>query len=146
MAPKKRGARKRKAEEGLEAEQREASVQKHRRNKKYIGAHVGIQGKVCGHFSRLSLAELLHQPRGSSAGGIWKAVEACTAIGANCFALFLGSQRTWKRSPLDHTAAARFQEQRSLHKIDPAHIVPHGSYLMNCGSPKAGLSGMGGGL
>lgn len=75
MAPKKRAARKRKAEEGLEAEQREASVQKHRRNKKYIGAHVGIQGKVCGHFSRVSLAELLHQPavllQGAS-GKLWR--------------------------------------------------------------------------
>lgn len=152
MAPKKRGTRKRKTEEDLEAEdaeqeeaeQREASMQKQRRNKKYIGAHVSIQGMVCGHFSRLSLAELIHQPRRSSAGGIWKAVEACTDIGGNCFALFLGSQRSWKRPPLDHKAAARFQELRSLHKIDPAHILPHGSYLMNCGSPKTGLSRMGG--
>lgn len=67
-------------------------------------------------------------------------MEACTEIGGNCFALFLGSQRSWKRSPLDPGAAARFQELRSLHEIDPAHIVPHGAYLMNCGSPKAGLS------
>uniref|UniRef100_H3D5X1 Si:ch211-141o9.10 n=2 Tax=Tetraodon nigroviridis TaxID=99883 RepID=H3D5X1_TETNG len=37
---------------------------------------------------------------------------------------------------MDHGAAARFQELRSLHGIDPAHIVPHGPYLMNCGSPK----------
>lgn len=95
-------------------------------------------------FSRRSSAELGHQPRVSSAGGIWKAVETCTEIGGTCFAMFLGSQRSWKRSPLDHKAAARFQEQRSLHRIDPAHILPHGSYLMNCGSPKTGLSGMGG--
>lgn len=133
MGPKKRGTRKRKAEE--EAEEREASMPKRRRNKKYIGAHVSITGKACGRFSRL-----LYQPRVASAGGIWKAVETCTAIGANCFALFLGSQRSWKRPPLDPKAAGRFQEQRSLHEIDPAYILPHGSYLMNCGSPKTGLA------
>lgn len=73
-------------------------------------------------------------------GGIWKAVESCTEMGGSCFALFLGSQRSWKRPPLDQTAAAKFQEQCSLQEYDPAHILPHGSYLMNCGSPKEGLS------
>uniref|UniRef100_A0A3B4F5W5 Probable endonuclease 4 n=1 Tax=Pundamilia nyererei TaxID=303518 RepID=A0A3B4F5W5_9CICH len=87
----------------------------HRKNiratKKYIGAHVGIQG-------------------------IWKAVESCTEMGGSSFALFLGSQRSWKRPALDHTAAAKFQELCSQQGFDPAHILPHGSYLMNCGSPK----------
>ncbi|KAM8837402.1 putative endonuclease 4 isoform 2-T2 [Spinachia spinachia] len=85
---------------------------KNRGNKKYIGAHVGIQG------------------------GIWKAVGSCTEMGGNSFALFLGSQRSWKRPALDHTAADKFREQCSLWEYDPAHILPHGSYLMNCGSPK----------
>lgn len=73
-------------------------------------------------------------------GGIWKAVESCTEMGGNSFALFLGSQRSWKRPALDHAAADRFREQCSLWEYDPAHILPHGSYLMNCGSPKEGLS------
>lgn len=72
--------------------------------------------------------------------GIWKAVESCTEMGGSSFALFLGSQQSWKRPALDHTAAAKFREQCSLHEFDPAHILPHGSYLMNCGSPKEGLS------
>lgn len=152
MATKTRGRRKRESEEDWEAEDagkqkaegKRARTQKQRRNKKYIGAHVSIQGKLCGHFSRLSLAEPSCQHCVSFAGGIWKAVEACAEIGANCFGLFLGSQRSWSRTPLDHKAAARFQEQRSLHGIDPAHILPHGSYLMNCGSPKTGLSVTGG--
>lgn len=58
MAPRKRGARKRKTEEALEGEkegedteEKEADGRgdrrrKERGNKKYIGAHVGIQGKV----------------------------------------------------------------------------------------------------
>ncbi|XP_035469835.1 probable endonuclease 4 isoform X2 [Scophthalmus maximus] len=124
MGPKKRGARKRKGEEALEGEEEEEETEekeadqradrrrKGRGTKKYIGAHVGIQG------------------------GIWKAVESCAEMGGSSFALFLGSQRSWKRPPLDQTAAARFREQRSLHGFDPAHILPHGSYLMNCGSPK----------
>lgn len=150
MAPKKRGARKRKTQESSEsedseaqeAEQRGAGRQKQRGNKKYIGAHVSIQGEVGGRLSRRPSAPLAHPRRVSSAGGIWKAVEACTEMGGNCFALFLGSQRSWKRPPLDHEAAARFQELRSLHGIDPAHIVPHSSYLMNCGSPKTGVCGV----
>lgn len=57
MGPKKRAARKRKTEEALEgenegepaereAEQRADRRRKERGNKKYIGAHVGIQGKL----------------------------------------------------------------------------------------------------
>ncbi|XP_028422694.1 uncharacterized protein si:ch211-141o9.10 isoform X2 [Perca flavescens] len=123
MGPKKRGARKRTSEEALggeqhregneeEAEERGDRRRKNRRNNKYIGAHVGIQG------------------------GIWKAVGSCTEMGGSSFALFLGSQRSWKRPALDQTAAAKFREQCSLQEYDPAHILPHGSYLMNCGSPK----------
>lgn len=73
-------------------------------------------------------------------GGIWKAVESCTEMGGSSFALFLGSQRSWKRPALDPAAADRFREQCSLLEFDPAHILPHGSYLMNCGSPKEGSS------
>uniref|UniRef100_M4ADL1 Si:ch211-141o9.10 n=1 Tax=Xiphophorus maculatus TaxID=8083 RepID=M4ADL1_XIPMA len=69
-------------------------------------------------------------------GGIWKAVESSAALGAGAFALFLGSQRSWKRPALDPAAADRFQEKCSELGFDPAHILPHGSYLMNCGSPK----------
>lgn len=79
-------------------------------------------------------------PPHMSSGGIWRAVEACTEIGGHSFALFLGSQRSWKRPALDLQAADKFRELVSLQGFDPAHIVPHGSYLMNCGSPKEGLS------
>lgn len=59
MAPKTRGARKR--EEGEDAGGKEAGKRggkkTQRRGKKYIGAHVSIQGKVFGHFGRFSGAE-----------------------------------------------------------------------------------------
>ncbi|KAL1264306.1 hypothetical protein QQF64_004661 [Cirrhinus molitorella] len=80
--------------------------------KKYIGAHV------------------------SMSGGIWKAVESSVAMGGHAFALFLGSQRSWTRPALDTAAAVKFQEACAQHGFDPMHILPHGSYLMNCGSPK----------
>ncbi|KAM9716736.1 putative endonuclease 4 isoform 1-T1 [Menidia menidia] len=123
MGPRKRGATKRKNEDAIggeekkkkeicEADERGDSRRRNSGNKKYIGAHVGIQG------------------------GIWKAVESCAEMGGESFALFLGSQRSWKRPALDKAAAERFREQCSLQGYDPAHILPHGSYLMNCGSPK----------
>ncbi|XP_006807370.1 probable endonuclease 4 [Neolamprologus brichardi] len=118
MSQRKRGTRKRKNEDASAGvkEGEDTEERGHRKNiratKKYIGAHVGIQG------------------------GIWKAVESCTEMGGSSFALFLGSQRSWKRPALDHTAAAKFQELCSQQGFDPAHILPHGSYLMNCGSPK----------
>ncbi|XP_074518735.1 putative endonuclease 4 isoform X2 [Halichoeres trimaculatus] len=129
MGPKKRGARKRKTEEAVgdegniqerEAEEKNGRRRKERGNKKYIGAHVGIQG------------------------GVWKAVDSCTEMGGSSFALFLGSQRSWKRPAPDQTAADKFREQCSLQGYDPAHILPHGSYLMNCGSPKEVLENMSG--
>ncbi|XP_051795939.1 probable endonuclease 4 isoform X2 [Acanthochromis polyacanthus] len=120
MGPRKREARKRKNEDSLgekdeDSDEKGTEERRDRRKNcgnKYIGAHVGIQG------------------------GIWKAVEACTEMGGSSFALFLGSQRSWKRPALDQTAAERFREECSLQGFNPAHIVPHGSYLMNCGSPK----------
>lgn len=118
MAPKRTAAKKRKPEEKRkedteeDAEEGGSKMRKSHKNRTYIGAHVGIQG------------------------GIWKAVDSCTEMGGKCFALFLGSQRSWKRPPLDLKAAEKFREQRSLQGFDPVHIVPHGSYLMNCGSPK----------
>lgn len=137
MAPRTRGSRKREGKE--EAEKRGGGGKRPRGGRKYIGAHVSIQGKGSGLLSRLSGARFTQKRGASAAGGIWKAVESCAEMGGNCFALFLGSQRSWKRPALDRKAAAKFQEQRSLHGIDPAHILPHGSYLMNCGSPKPGL-------
>lgn len=115
MGPKKRGAQKNKAEALEEdVEEREARAtkrtKKDQRNKKYIGAH--------------------------AEGGIGKAVETCTKMGGRSFALFLGSQRSWKRPALDQKAAEKFREQVALQGFDTAHILPHGSYLMNCGSPK----------
>ncbi|XP_012718498.2 probable endonuclease 4 [Fundulus heteroclitus] len=112
MAPRKVAAKKRRNEETEAGEERGDLRRRTGASSKYIGAHVPIQG------------------------GIWKAVESSVEMGGTSFALFLGSQRSWKRPALDQHAAEKFQEQCCLHGFDPAHILPHGSYLMNCGSPK----------
>ncbi|KAK1793903.1 hypothetical protein P4O66_010829 [Electrophorus voltai] len=131
MGPRKRGGKKRTVDlpevehssgAGEPSEESSAEVVKGKRcktkgGKKYIGAHVSI------------------------AGGIWKAVEASVDIGGRSFGLFLGSQRSWKRPALDKDAAVRFQEACVQHGFDPTHILPHGSYLMNCGSPKEDVFG-----
>ncbi|KAJ3608354.1 hypothetical protein NHX12_025402 [Muraenolepis orangiensis] len=124
MAPLKRRAKRIKTEDLKEGENSAATVDPDARRRagptergsppstKHIGAHLSIQG------------------------GIWKAVERCSAMGGRSLALFLGSQRSWKRPALDPSAAAQFKERCAQQGFDPAHILPHGSYLMNCGSPK----------
>ncbi|XP_053541170.1 probable endonuclease 4 isoform X2 [Ictalurus punctatus] len=130
MGPHKRGEKRRKERDLVKMEEVEDSAElgepsedgteemarekkgRTEEQKKYIGAHVSI------------------------AGGIWKAVEASVDMGGHSFGLFLGSQRTWQRPALDQTAAVKFQQACTQHGFDPKQILPHGSYLMNCGSPK----------
>ncbi|XP_071491687.1 probable endonuclease 4 [Diadema antillarum] len=71
----------------------------------------------------------------SIAGGIWKAVQEAVSIGAKSFALFLCSQRQWQTKPLQVDAAAQFREACADHGFPSHLILPHGSYLLNCGSP-----------
>lgn len=147
MGPKKVGATKRKPaadEEHETGDTPEVEGEKRRKNRgngKYIGAHVRIQGDVNYHITEpLNVHTQYHTSALlCDSGGIWKAVHSSVEIGGNCFALFLGSQRSWKRPALQQEAAEKFREQCSLQEFDPAHILPHGSYLMNCGSPKDGL-------
>ncbi|XP_065175660.1 probable endonuclease 4 [Sycon ciliatum] len=73
----------------------------------------------------------------SIAGGIQNAVTQAVEMGATAFALFLRSQRTWKCKPLEETSADLFKEACAEHGFSPKHILPHGSYLLNLGSPDA---------
>ncbi|XP_076459277.1 putative endonuclease 4 [Babylonia areolata] len=71
----------------------------------------------------------------SIAGGLHKAVEEAVAMGGQAFGLFLRSQRSWASKPLDPKAADKFKASCKEHGFPPNSILPHGSYLMNCGSP-----------
>ncbi|XP_061191417.1 uncharacterized protein LOC133199596 [Saccostrea echinata] len=78
---------------------------------KYVGAHVSISG------------------------GLYKAVLEAEELGARAFGLFLRSQRQWASKPLEDKDAQRFKDTCKQYGYPPHVIVPHGSYLMNCGSP-----------
>lgn len=79
---------------------------------KYIGAHV------------------------SAAGGIQNAPQNAQTIGANCFALFTRNPRSWNSPELRDEAVAAFKVNIAAVHIQPHHILPHDSYLINIGSPK----------
>jgi len=84
---------------------------------KYIGAHV------------------------SSAGGPENAVTAAQAIGANAFALFTRNQKSWVSKPLSAESIATFKERLAVSGIQPQHVLPHDSYLINLGSPDVSEGG-----
>lgn len=82
-------------------------------NVKYIGAHV------------------------SASGGVYKAVANAVAIGANAFAMFTKNQMRWTDTPLAEKDIEKFKEECNKHGFSPYQILPHDSYLINLGSPKA---------
>lgn len=83
---------------------------------KYIGAHV------------------------SASGGVENAVSNAKAIGANAFALFTKNQRQWAAKPLSESSIKQFKQRLYQANIDPRHVLPHDSYLINLGNPdKEGL-------
>ncbi|KAL1482937.1 hypothetical protein MTO96_013349 [Rhipicephalus appendiculatus] len=81
------------------------------KNSKFVGAHMSING------------------------GLELAVSRAVSMGATSFGLFLRSQRQWAAKPLTQEAANRFRDACREHNFAPHQILPHGSYLLNCGSP-----------
>ena len=75
----------------------------------------------------------------SIAGGIQNALIDSVSAGARCLALFLGSQRTWASHPLKQENIQQFRKIREESEILPNMILPHGSYLLNLGSPSPEL-------
>lgn len=74
----------------------------------------------------------------SISGGLHNAVSEALAIGAKAFAIFLRSQRQWAAKPLEDKTAELFKEACAKGNFSPHSILPHGIYLMNCGSPDEG--------
>jgi deoxyribonuclease IV len=83
---------------------------------KYVGAHV------------------------SASGGVENAPLNAKAIGAKAFALFTKNQRQWQAKPLSEESINAFRQNLITVGIDPKHVLPHDSYLINLGHPeKEGL-------
>ncbi len=78
---------------------------------KYIGAHV------------------------STSGGVFNAPLNAMNIGAKAFAMFTKNQRQWVAKPYDDEIIKKFKDNLALSKIEPKHILPHDSYLINLGHP-----------
>lgn len=79
---------------------------------KYIGAHV------------------------SASGGVEYAPVNAHEIGANAFALFTKNQRQWVSKPLTEENIRLFKENCEKYGLQPDHILPHDSYLINLGHPE----------
>ena len=80
---------------------------------KYVGAHV------------------------SASGGVYNAPINAMEIGAKAFALFTKNQRQWRAKPLDSKTIDLFRKNLELSGIEPRHVLPHDSYLINLGHPEA---------
>ena len=78
---------------------------------KYIGAHV------------------------SASGGVENAPLNARKIGANALALFTKNQRQWKAKPLSEDSIRAFKTNLKKAGIQPKHVLPHDSYLINLGNP-----------
>jgi AP endonuclease-1 len=71
----------------------------------------------------------------SAAGGVHHAVANAAALGCRAFALDLRNKRRWVSPPLDPAHAQQFRELLAHHGFSPDAVLPHGSYLVNLGSP-----------
>lgn len=80
---------------------------------KYVGTHVLTPGDLAGAVLRGS------------------------QLGARALGIFIKLQRTWTPPPLDPQEATKFKEALKEKGYSPHMVVPHGSYLLNCGASDA---------
>ncbi len=71
----------------------------------------------------------------STAGGVQNAPLNAGLIDARAFALFTKNQRQWHGKPLDEQTANEFKRNLEAAGIQPQHVLPHDSYLINLGHP-----------
>jgi deoxyribonuclease-4 len=72
----------------------------------------------------------------SASGGVFNAALNAKKIGAQAFALFTKNQRQWAAKALDDETIKQFKEAIAEAGIEPKHILPHDSYLINLGHPE----------
>jgi deoxyribonuclease-4 len=79
---------------------------------KYVGAHV------------------------SATGGVFNAPLNAKELGAKAFALFTKNQKRWDAKPFDNKTLDLWFKNLEESGIQPKHILPHDSYLINLGHPE----------
>ena len=72
----------------------------------------------------------------SASGGVENAPLNAQKIGARAFALFTKNQRQWKAKPLSEKSIEAFKQNLKESGINPKHVLPHDSYLINLGHPE----------
>lgn len=72
----------------------------------------------------------------SASGGVFNAAVNAKKIGAQAFALFTKNQRQWTAKDLEAETIEKFKEAIAEAGIEPKHILPHDSYLINLGHPE----------
>lgn len=97
---------------------------------KFVGAHVSIASQ----YTLASFEQLIFDGA-YFVGGIHLAPRRAAESGCRSFALFLSSARQWKRNELKEESAKKFRQNCLDFGYSTKHIVPHGSYLLNIGSP-----------
>lgn len=73
----------------------------------------------------------------SASGGVFNAIKHAEEIGAKAFALFTKNQKRWDAKPFDAKTLDTWFEMLEKSGIQPKHILPHDSYLINLGHPEA---------
>lgn len=73
----------------------------------------------------------------SASGGVFNAIKHAEEIGAKAFALFTKNQKRWDAKPFDVKTLDTWFEMLEHSGIQPKHILPHDSYLINLGHPEA---------
>ena len=73
----------------------------------------------------------------SPAGGLWKAVERGTELGAESIQIFNQSPRMWRPTDYEPDDFARFRETRAASPI--RGVLIHAVYLLNCASEDPGI-------
>nr|AAB39924.1 apurinic/apyrimidinic endonuclease [Caenorhabditis elegans] len=73
----------------------------------------------------------------SAAGGLEQAIYNARAEGCRSFAMFVRNQRTWNHKPMSEEVVENWWKAVRETNFPLDQIVPHGSYLMNAGSPEA---------
>lgn len=70
----------------------------------------------------------------SISDGIENAPRRAREINARAFALFTKNQRRWNSIPLSPTSITEFNKNLEMAGIEPSHVLPHDSYLINLGN------------
>jgi deoxyribonuclease-4 len=73
----------------------------------------------------------------SATGGVFNAPLNAMEIGAKSFALFTKNQKRWDAKPFDTKTLDKWFGNLEKSGVQPKHILPHDSYLINLGHPEA---------